>query len=115
MEIKDYNVIIDGRSFFDQSIKNGLKTYDKLRKIATGQGDYYITGCLLDYPYFKNYYKLIAIALSKQKKLYADPKVIQQINFTGNLDRPVDATLFFIIEQSEETVLNFSKGIIKIL
>ena len=64
MEIKDY-VLIDGRNFFDQPIKNDLKTYDNIRKIATGQGDDYTPGCLLDYPYFKKYYKLIAIDLSK--------------------------------------------------
>ena len=64
MEIKDY-VLIDGRNFFDQPIKNDLKTYDNIRNIATGQGDNYTRGCLLDYPYFKKYYKLIAIDLSK--------------------------------------------------
>ena len=53
MEIKDYNVMIEGRNFSDQPIKNDLKTYDNIRKIATGQGDDYTTGCLLDYPYFK--------------------------------------------------------------
>ena len=57
MEIKDYNVMIDGRNFFDQPIKNDLKTYDDIRKIATGQGDDYTTGCLLDYPYFKKWYE----------------------------------------------------------
>ena len=53
--MKDYNVMIDGKNFFDQAIKNNLKTYDDIRKIATGQGDDYRTGCLLDYPYFKKY------------------------------------------------------------
>ena len=115
VEIKDYNVMIDGRNFFDQPIKNDLKTYDNIRKIATGQGDDYTTGCLLDYPYFKKYYKLIAIDLSKQQKLDADPKVIQQINFTGNLDRAEGATMFFIIEEAKETVLDFSKGTVKVL
>ena len=65
VEIKDYNVVIDGRNFFDQPIKNDLKTYDNIRKIATNQGDDYTTGCLLDYPYFKKYYRLIIIDLSK--------------------------------------------------
>ena len=54
VEIKDYNIIIDGRNFINQSIKNGLKTYDNVRNIPTGQGDDYTTGCLLDYPNFKN-------------------------------------------------------------
>ena len=115
VEIKDYNVMIDGRNFFDQPIKNDLKTYDNIRKIATGQGDDYTTVCLLDYPYLKNYYKLIAIDLSKQQKLDADPKAIQQINFTGNLDRAEGSTMFFIIEEAKETVLDFSKGTVKVL
>ena len=107
--------MIDGRNFFDQPIKNDLKTYDNIRKIATGQGDDCTIGCLLDYPYFKKYYKLIAIDLSKQQKLDADPKAIQQINFTGNLDRAEGSTMFFIIEEAKETVLDFSKGTVKVL
>ena len=71
--------------FFDQSIKNDLRTYENIRKIATGQGDDYRTGCLLDYNYFKKHYKMISIDLSKQQTHDADPKTIQQINFTGNL------------------------------
>ena len=115
VEIKDYNVMIDGRNFFDQPIKNDLKTYDNTRKIATGLDDDYVTGCLIDYPYFKKYYKLLAIDLSKQQKLDADPKTIQQINFTGNLDRAESSTMFFIIEEAKETVLDFSKGAAKVL
>ena len=85
MEIKVYNIIIDGRNLFDQPIKNYLKTFHYIRKISTGQGDNYTTGYLPDYPYFKKNYKLIAINLNKQQKLNADPKTIQQINFTRNL------------------------------
>ena len=114
VEVKNYNVMIGGRNFFDQPIKNDLKTYDNIRTIATGQGDDYTTGCLIDYPYFKKYYKLIEIDLSKQQKLDADPKAIQQINFTGNLGRAEDATMFFIIKEAKETVLDFSKGIVKV-
>ena len=66
VEIKDYIVIINRRNFFDHTIKNDLRTYDNIRKVATGQGDDYKTGCLLDYPYFKEYYKLIATDSSKQ-------------------------------------------------
>ena len=101
--------------FFDQTVKNALRTYDNIRKIATGQGDDYTTGSLLDYPYFEKYYKLIAIDLSKQQKLDADPKAIQQINFTRNLTKAEAATIFFIIEGPKETVLDFSKGTVKIL
>ena len=107
--------MIDGRNFFDQPIRNDLKTYDNIRKIETGQGDDCTTGRLLDYSYFKIYYKLIAIDLSKQQKLDADPKAIQQINFTGNLTRGGDATMFFIIEEAKETVLEFSEGTVKVL
>ena len=78
--------MIDGRNFFDQPIKYDLKMYDNITKIATGQDDDYTTGCLLGYPYFKKYYKLIVVDLSKQQKLDADRKAIQQINFAGNLD-----------------------------
>ena len=105
VEIKDYNVLIDGRNFFDQPIKNDLKAYDNTRKMGNGQGDDYATGCLLDYPYFKKYYELIAIDLSKQHKLDADPKAIQETNFTGNLTRAEGARMYFIIEEEKETVL----------
>ena len=74
-----------------------------------------MTGCLLDYTYFKKYYKLIAIDLSKQQKLDADPKALKQINFTGNLDKTEGATTFFIIEEVKEAVLDFSKGTVKVL
>ena len=103
VQIKDYNVIIDGRNFFDQPIKNDLKTYDNIKKIVTGQGDDYTTGWLLDYSYFKKYCKLIAIDLSKQQD--ADLKAIQQIIFTENLDREEGLTMFFIIEETKERFL----------
>ena len=77
MKIKDYNVMIDGRNFFNQPVQNDLKIYDDIRKIATAQGDDYRTGCSLDFPYFKKYYKLLAIDLSKQQKLNADLKAIK--------------------------------------
>ena len=108
VEIKDYNVMIDGKNFFDQPINSDLKTYDNIRKIATGYGDDYTTGCLLDYSYFKDYYKMIAIDLSKQQALNADPRAIQQINFTANLDRAGNTTIFFIAEEAKETMLDFS-------
>ena len=79
--------MINGRNFLDLPIKNDLKTYDNIRKIATGEGDDYTTECLLDYCYFKKYFKLTAIDLSKQQKLDADPKAIEQINFNANLKK----------------------------
>ena len=110
MKIKDYNIMMDGKNFFDQPINSDLKTYENIRKIATAQGDNYTTGCLLDYPYFKDHYNIIAIDLSKKQVLDADPRGIQQIDFTTNLDREGNTTMFFIIEEPKETVLEFSQG-----
>ena len=76
VEIKDYNVMIDGKNVFDQSVKNDKVTYENIRKIATGQGDNYTTGYLLDFIYFKNYCKMIAVDLSKQQVPDANPKAI---------------------------------------
>ena len=83
--------------------------------IAIGQVGDYTIGFLLDYPYFKKYYKLIATDLREQQKLDADPKAIQQSNFPENLDRDWNTQMVFIIEESEETVLNFSKRTVKVL
>ena len=91
------------------------KTYENIRKIAIGQGDDYTTGCLLDYPYFKNHYKMIAIDLRKLQALDADPRTIQKINFSANLDKNGKTTMFFIIEEAKETVLEFLKGNVKLL
>ena len=91
------------------------KTYENIRKIATGKGDDYTTGCLLDYPYLKENHRLIAIDLSRQKKLDADPRAIQQINFTANLDRAGNTTIFFIIEEAKKTVFEFSQSTVKVL
>ena len=82
--ITNYNAIIDGRNFYDQPINSDKRQYDELRKVTLGKGDDYTTGCLLDYAYFKRDYKIIAIDLSKQKELDADPRAIQQIEFKGD-------------------------------
>ena len=115
VEIKYYNVMIDGNNFFDQHINSDLKTYENIRRIATGQGDDYTTGCLLDYSYFKENYKMVVIDLSKQQVLDADPTAIQQICFTANLDRAGNTTMFSIIEEAKESVLNFSQETVKVL
>ena len=107
--------MIDGRNVLDQPINNMNKTYENIRKVATGKGDDYTTGCLLDYCYFKENYKMIAVDLSKQQALDADPRAIQQINFTANLDRGGNTAMFFIIEQAKETALDFSQGTVKVL
>ena len=98
--------MIDGKNFFDQIVKNNKVTYDNIRKSSTGQGDDYTTGCLLDYIYFKNYCKMIAVNLSKQQVPDADPKAIQQINFTANLDRAGNTRIYFILEEAKETVFH---------
>ena len=69
---------------FNQPVKNNLRTYDNIQKIASSQGDNYTTSCLSVYNYFNKFCKMIAIDLSKQQALDADPKAVQQINFTGN-------------------------------
>ena len=102
-------------NFFDQPVKNDKVTYENIRKITIGQGDDYTTGCLLDYTYFKKYYKMIAIDLSKQQVLDADPKAIQKINFTTNLDRDENTRFCFILEKVKETVFEFSQGTVKVL
>ena len=84
-------------------------------KIATGQENDYKTGCLSDYIYFKSYYKMIAVDLSKQQALDADPKAIQQINFTENLNIPGRTRIHFILEETKETVFVFSQGTVKVL
>ena len=89
--------------------------HENITNIATGQGDDYTTGCLLDYPYFKQNYITILIDLSKQQALDAAPRAIQKINFTTNLDRVGYATMFFIIDDAKETVLDFSQGTVRVL
>ena len=84
VNITNYNVLIDGRNFYDQPINDQIKKYDGIRMIATGRGDDDTTGCLLDYKYFKDHYQLIA--LSKQKELDADPRATKQIEFYGKLE-----------------------------
>ena len=81
----------------------------------SSKGDDYTTGCLLDYNYFKKHYKMIVIDLSNQQALDADPKAIQQINFTGNLSGNNNRLMFFIIEEVKETVLDFSQRTVEVL
>ena len=107
VELKDYNVMIDGKNLFDQPIKDNKVTYENIRKIDTGQGDDYTTGCLLDYPYFKDSYKMIAVDLSKQQILNANPRANQQTNFTANLDRAGNTRIYFILDEAKETKLDF--------
>ena len=109
----NYNIEIDGRNFYDQPINDSIKQYDEVRKISTGKGDDYTTACLLDFAYFEKNYKIIAADLSKQKVLDADSRAIQQIIFTGHRDAQI--RVCYILEQSKETILEFSKGTTKVL
>ena len=78
-------MIINGKKFYDQPIDSYVKQYEEIRKLAAGQSKDYTTGCLLGYEYKKTHYRLTADDLSRQKKLDADPKVIQQTEFVGQL------------------------------
>ena len=114
VEIKDYNIMINGENVFDQPIKNNKVTYENIRKTATDQGDDYTTGCLLDYSYFADTYKMIPVDLSKKQALDADPRAIQLINFTANLDRAGNTRVYFILEKAKETILDVSQGTVKV-
>ena len=109
--------MIYGRNFYDQPINDSIKQNDEVRKVSTGHRDDYTTGSLLDYAYFKNNYKLIAVDLSKQKSLDVDPRAIQQIVFQGVAggDNDLKIRPYTILEQSKETILEFYKGTAKVL
>ena len=110
IETKDFNVLIDGKSSFDLSVKNEEEPYEKIMNMSNNND--YITRNLLHFVYFKENYKLLAIDLSKQIKL----KDLQQINFIGKLENQYyRGTMFFIIEKSEETTFNFLQNSVKII
>ena len=113
IKVENNNIEIDGRNFYEHPINDLIKHYDEVRKVSTGQGDDYTIGCLLDFAYFVKNYRLIAADLSKQKVLDADSKAIQQIIFTGKAS--ADVMVYYILKQSKETILQFSKGTTKVL
>ena len=119
VKIEKYSMEIDGRNFYDQPINDLIKQCEEIRKISTGQHDDYTTGCLLDFAYFEKNYGLIAADLSKQKALDADSRPIQQMIFTGKIKSSVANTrviiIYYILEQSKETILQFSEGTTKVL
>ena len=106
VEIKDFNALIDGKPFFEIPTKNKEEAYEAI--IEMSKNNDYTTGNLSDYEYFKDYYKLIAIDLSKQIEL-ENPDLKQQINFVGRLEEN-NATMFLIIEKKEETTFDFSQN-----
>ena len=110
-KIENYNVLIDGRNFYNQPINDLIKQHDEVRKVSTGQGDDCTTRSLLDYVYFKDNYRLITVDLSKKKALDADRRAIQQIIFQGVAggDNDTKIRLYIVLEKSKETVLEFYK------
>ena len=109
--VKDYNVIIDKLAFLDLPIKTEEEAYEKIIDIS--RNNEYTTGNLLDYDYFKKYYKLIAIDLSKQQVLQENEDLIQQINYIGKLEEA--ANVFIIIEKKENTILEFSQNLANVI
>ena len=112
LDLEKYNVIIDGRNFYDNPIESDIEKYRELKKVMIGKGERYTTGSLLDYNYFKKHYKLVAFDLSKQKELDADPRAIQQIEFKYLLG--TNSTIYWVLEKSKETILEFYKGTVKV-
>ena len=112
IDLKKYSVIIDGRNFYDNPIESDIEKYRELKKVMIGKGEDYTTGSLLDYNYFKKHYKLVAVDLSKQKELDADPRAIQQIEFKYMLE--TNSTIYWVLEKSKEIILEFYKGTLKV-
>ena len=112
INLKKYNVIIDGRNFYDNPIESDIEKDRELKKVMIANREDYTTGSLLDYDYFKNNYKLVAADLSKQKELDADPRAIQQIEFKHMLE--TNSTIYWVLEKSKETILEFYKGTVKV-
>ena len=94
IDLEKYNVIIDGRNFYDNPIERELK------KVMIGKGEDYTTGSLLDFNYFDKHYKLVAVDLSKQKELDADPRAIQQIEFKYMLG--TNSTIYWVLKKSKK-------------
>ena len=111
-DFKRYNVIIDGRNFYDYPIESDIEKYRELKKVMIGKEEDYTTGSLLDYNYFKKHYKLVAADLSKQKELDADPRAIQQIEFKYILE--TDSDIYWVLEKPKETILEVYKGTVKV-
>ena len=112
IDLKKYNVIIDGKIFYDNPIENNSEKYRELKKLLIRKGEDYTTGSLLDYNYFIKHYKLVAVDLSKQKELDADPRAIQQIEFKYTLE--TNSTIYWVLEKSKETILEIYNGTVKV-
>ena len=112
IDLEKYNVIIVGRNFYDNPIEIDIEKYRELKNVMIGKGEDYTTGYLLDFNYFDKHNKLVAVDLSKQKELDADPRAIQQIEFKYMLG--TNSTIYSVLEKSKETILEFYKGTVKV-
>ena len=112
IDLEKYNVIIGERNFYDNPIESDIEKYRELKKVMIGKGEDYTTGSLLDFNYFDKHYKLVAVDLSKQKELDAGPRAIQQIEFKYMLG--TNSTIYWVLEKSKETILEFYKGTVKV-
>ena len=112
IDLEKYNVIIDGRNFYDNPIESDIEKYRELKKVMIGKGEDYTAGSLLDFNYFDKHYKLVAVDLFKQKELDADPRAIQQIEFKYMLG--TSSTIYWVLEKSKETILEFYKVTVKV-
>ena len=110
IDLEKHNVIIDGRIFYDNPIESDIEKYRELKKVMIGKGEDCTTRSLLDY--FDKHYKLVAVDLSKQKELDADPRAIQQTEFKYMLG--TNSTIYWVLEKSKETILEFYKGTVKV-
>ena len=112
IDLEKYNVIIDGRNFYDNPIESDIEKYRELKKVMIRKGEDYTAGSLLDFTYFDKHYKLVAVDLSNQKELDADPRAIQQIDFKYMLG--INSAIYWVLEKSKETILEFYKGTVKV-
>ena len=106
IETKNFNALIDNKPFLDHPVKSKQEAYENLIKMS--RNDNYTTANLLDFSYHQSYYKLIGIDLSRQ----TNTNIPQQINFVGNLEEDDGATMFFIAEKQQNTILNFSLNVL---
>ena len=116
-EIKDYNILNDGRNFYDQNVNSSIVRYNELLKLTTGRSEDYSKGCILDYDYYLKDFDIVGIDLSHQAVLDSDPKVNQQIEFVYKVpsgNAAINYDLLTILEKEKETVLKFSEGTVKV-
>ena len=112
IDLEKYNIIIDRRNFYDNPIESDIEKYRELKKVIIGKGEDYTMESLLDFNYFDKHYKFVAVDLSKQKELDADPRAIQQIEFKYMLG--TNSTIYWVLEKSKETILEFYKETVKV-